>query len=213
LAAGGPVSFLRKLDPKTCGHFDYQAYFLDSGDEELNEDPERTMNAYFRAQVSGNRVKDKANMRLGMRTNYCRIKKSDTDPSLRGVLSQCPEHIARDPVWAEEEITEYANSFRRTGFPLNWYRAFDMNWKWHIESSAKQILVPCLMVTAEFDAVLNPESSKGMEARIPGLERKHVVCGHWTMIERKDELNSILKDFLQRRLPSSPNPGGPNANL
>ena len=199
--AGGPISFLRSLDSKTCGHFDYQAYFLDHGDEELDADPERTVNAYFRAQISGDREKDKANMRLGMRTNFCRVPTSPNDPSYAGVMSKCPTIIPRDPLWSEEEIKTYAESFKRTGFPLKWYRAFDANWKWDVAEAANRITVPSLMITAEFDAVLNPESSRGMEQRIPGLERKHVVCGHWTMIERKDEVNVILREFLLRKLP------------
>ena len=57
------------------------------------------------------------------------------------------------------------------------------------------------MISAEFDAVLTPESSRRMEEVIPGLERKQVSCGHWTMIERKNELNEILVDYLLRRFP------------
>jgi len=203
VAAGGPISLLKTFDSKTCGHLDYQAYFQDFGEEELNADPERTMNAYFRAQISGDREKDKANMRLGMRTNYCRVPRSETDKSYRGVLYSCPKTIPRDPLWSPAEIKEYADNFAQTGFPIKYYRAFDTNWKWDVDHGAKQITVPTLMVTAEYDAVLNPESSKGMEQRIPGLERKHVVCGHWTMIERKDEVNHILEEFLTRRFPKS----------
>lgn len=203
VTAGGPVSFMRTLDPKTCGHFDYQAYFLDHGDDELNANAERTVNAYFRAQVSGDREKDKANMRLGMRTNFCRIPKSTTDGSYCGVLAKCPQSIPRDPLWSESEIRTYSEAFSKTGFPLNYYRMFDTNWRWDIAHGAKKINLPSLMVTAEFDAVLNPESSRGMEERIPGLERKHVICGHWTAIERKNEVNAILKEFLLRKLPPS----------
>jgi soluble epoxide hydrolase/lipid-phosphate phosphatase len=199
--AGGPISLMKRFDAKTCGHFDYQAYFQDHGDDELNADVERTVNAYFRAQVSGDRDKDKANMRLGMRTNYCRVPKSQTDPSYAGVLAKCPPKIPRDPLWSESEIQFYVDNFKRTGFPLKWYRAFDANWRWDIADGAKQITIPSLLVTAEYDAVLNPESSRGMEALIPGLERKHVVCGHWTMIERKDQVNALLRDVLTRRIP------------
>lgn len=213
VAAGGPIAFLKTLDSKTCGHFDYQAYFQEFGEEELNADVERTVNAYFRAQISGDREKDKTNMRLGMRTNHCRVPKAPPkDMSYVGVLGKCPERIPRDELWSSEEIQMYVKSFQKTGFPVKWYRAFDANWQWDVsdvtfhQTFHGKIHVPALMVTAEYDAVLNPESSKGMEQRIPHLERKHVICGHWTMIERKHELNHILTDFLNQHFPSSSSP-------
>lgn len=200
ITAGGPIAYMKSLSPDLCGHLDYQVYFQDHGEDELNADARKTILAYFRSQISGNRDKDKANMRLGMRTNHCR----DTQPGsskLRGVLSSCPEEIPRDPLWTEEEIEVYAKSFEKTGFPLKWYRAMDLNWNWDLEISGKKINFPCLMISAEFDAVLTPESSRRMEEVIPGLERKQVSCGHWTMIERKNELNEILVDYLLRRFP------------
>jgi len=201
VAAGGPLGLMKTMDPKLCGQFDYQVYFQNAGEEELNKNVERTVYAYFRAQISESREKDIANMRIGMRTGRCRERKSATDPSLRGVLSACPEDLSRDPLWSEEEMQVYIDNFKRTGFPLKWYRQFDENWKWHIKEGVAQIPVPCLMITAEYDAVLSPELSKGMEARIPDLERKHIVCGHWSMIERKQQVNDILVDYLTRRFP------------
>lgn len=193
----GPMATLAQLASQDAGHTDYQVYFQRPlvGERELNADPERTMRAYFRSQVSGDREADRLNMRLGMRTNKCRDA---------GVLSACPKDIPLDPLWSPVELSKYVESFAKTGFPLNWYRAWDLNWEWDQQLPVGvQIPVPCMMVSAEYDAVLSPQLALGMQQYFAlELERKQVQCGHWTMIERKHELNAILADFLTRRFPT-----------
>ena len=78
------------------------------------------------------------------------------------------------------------------------YRNIDANWEWDRRESvhASTIPHPCLMVTAENDAVLTPESSRSMESRIPRLSRAHFMCAHWTQFECTEELNAILVKWL-----------------
>jgi pimeloyl-ACP methyl ester carboxylesterase len=113
---------------------------------------------------------------------------------------------ARDPrpsIVSPEEKAVFVETFRRTGFTggINWYRNFTRNW----ERSAgldSTIRVPCLMITAERDAVLAPSMSEGMEDLIPDLER-HLVreSGHWTQQEFPDEVNRVILDWRARRFP------------
>jgi pimeloyl-ACP methyl ester carboxylesterase len=113
--------------------------------------------------------------------------------------------IPRDALWSENETNEYITAFTRTGFPLNWYRAMDLNFEWdRLLPTGFQVPVPCLMVSAEYDAVLTPEAAESMQQyfELP-LERKLVSCGHWTPVERKAELNAILVEFLTRRFPNA----------
>jgi pimeloyl-ACP methyl ester carboxylesterase len=111
---------------------------------------------------------------------------------------------ARDPrrsIVSDEEKAVFVETFRRTGFTggINWYRNFTRNW----ERSAgldQTIRVPCLMITAELDAVLPPAMSEGMEKLIPDLERHLVMgSGHWTQQESPGEVNRTILDWRRRR--------------
>jgi pimeloyl-ACP methyl ester carboxylesterase len=97
----------------------------------------------------------------------------------------------------------FVEAFRRSGFTggINWYRNFTRNW----ERSANldyTIRAPCLMITAELDAVLPPAMSEGMEKMIPELER-HLVhgSGHWTQQEFPDEVSQTILEWRRRRFP------------
>jgi pimeloyl-ACP methyl ester carboxylesterase len=113
---------------------------------------------------------------------------------------------ARDPrpaIVSAEEKAVFVETFRRSGLTggINWYRNFTRNW----ERSAGldlTIRVPCLMITAELDAVLPPALSEGMETRIPDLER-HLVkgSGHWTQQEAPDEVSETILAWRARRFP------------
>mmetsp|Transcript_12908 Transcript_12908/g.25047 ORF Transcript_12908/g.25047 Transcript_12908/m.25047 type:complete len:363 (+) Transcript_12908:142-1230(+) len=207
-AAGckGPMEYMLTQPSESCGQLDYSVYFNQPNipEQELETDIRRTIYAFFRSQVSGDRRKDQDNMRVGMRTG--KVRKDNN----RGVLYYAPSDIQRDPLWSEEEMDEYINAFSRTGFtpPLNWYRNIDKNVAWDHERGVYQrkVKVPCLMVTAEHDAVLTPEASRGMEALFEHLDREHVVAGHWVQREVEADINRILATWLlkQTSTPQSP---------
>ena len=69
---------------------------------------------------------------------------------------------------AREEKAVFVETFRRTGFTggINWYRNFTRNWERSAELD-HTIRVPCLMISAELDAVLPPAMSAGMETLDP----------------------------------------------
>ena len=117
------------------------------------------------------------------------------------VANYDPARDPRPPIVSPQEKTVFVETFRRTGFTggVNWYRNFTRNW----EKSAgldHAIRVPCLMITAELDAVLPPAMSQGMERLIPDLER-HLVSGsgHWTQQEFPDEVSATILDWRRRR--------------
>jgi pimeloyl-ACP methyl ester carboxylesterase len=62
--------------------------------------------------------------------------------------------------------------------------------------------LPCLMITAELDAVLSPAMAEGMPGMIGDLEM-HMVAGsgHWTQQEKPDEVNALILHWLDRRFP------------
>jgi pimeloyl-ACP methyl ester carboxylesterase len=102
------------------------------------------------------------------------------------------------------ELAVFVEAFERTGFtgPVNWYRNFTRNWE-RSEGLPNRIDgIPCLMITAELDAVLPPSAAQGMPNYIGDLET-HMVAGsgHWTQQEKPAEVNRLILDWLDRRFP------------
>jgi pimeloyl-ACP methyl ester carboxylesterase len=103
-----------------------------------------------------------------------------------------------------EELAAFVESFRRTGFTggVNWYRNFTRNWEAAEGLPGRIDHLPCLMITAENDAVLTPAMAEGMPSLIGDLEM-HMVAGsgHWTQQEKPDEVNHLILGWLDRRFP------------
>lgn len=105
----------------------------------------------------------------------------------------------------DEELAVFVEAFERTGFtgPINWYRNFSRNWERAEGQPIRIDGVPCLMITAEKDAVLSPALAAGMPLSIGDLEM-HMVAGsgHWTQQEKPDEVNRLILGWLDRRFPT-----------
>ncbi|HEX4710420.1 alpha/beta hydrolase [Phenylobacterium sp.] len=103
-----------------------------------------------------------------------------------------------------EELAAFVESFRRTGFTggINWYRNFTRNWERSEGLPVRIDRLPCLMITAEKDAVLTPAMAEGMPGMIGDLEM-HMIhgSGHWTQQEKPEEVNQLILDWLDRRFP------------
>jgi soluble epoxide hydrolase / lipid-phosphate phosphatase len=105
-----------------------------------------------------------------------------------------------DELLADEELAVYVEAYERTGFTggLNWYRALRTNWE---EGRGRDHVVdkPALMISAADDWFLPPETTAGMEALLPQLER-HVIpdAGHWLQQERPEQVNALLVAWLRR---------------
>jgi soluble epoxide hydrolase/lipid-phosphate phosphatase len=61
----------------------------------------------------------------------------------------------------------------------------------------KTLTIPTLFVQATYDSVLKPEMSKSMEAFLPNLTRGEVAATHWALTQKPDEVNSIIKKWLE----------------
>jgi len=103
-----------------------------------------------------------------------------------------------------DDLAVYVDAFTETGFSggMNWYRNMDRNWEATPDQDGARIDgLPCLMVTAEWDPVLVPALAQGMPDMIGDLEMHELArCGHWTPAEFPAELNTILIDWLTRRI-------------
>jgi pimeloyl-ACP methyl ester carboxylesterase len=179
----GPMSPLAMMK-SMMGENHYIVHFQKRGeaDAAFAADPERVFRKLFRKGIELSEVDFSQPMK-----NMVEIVQDDEE---RGV-----------PALSDEEIAVYAEAFTRTGFTgaINWYRNIERNW----ERSAdlpKEIDVPCLMICAENDFALPPFLAQGMDTWIADLETHTIAgCGHWTQVEKTDELNALLVDWLRRR--------------
>jgi pimeloyl-ACP methyl ester carboxylesterase len=122
----------------------------------------------------------------------------DANPFLR--LSEMEP--AGPELLAPEELDTFARAFEKSGFRggINWYRNVERNRARFPEVGTRKLDLPCLMVTAEWDPALPPESAAGMPALCSDLETHMIpACGHWTQQEKPRELNRLMIDWLARR--------------
>ena len=111
-----------------------------------------------------------------------------------------PEQL---PDWlSQEELDHYVAEFERTGMwgGFNWYRCMDLNWEILAAYEDRQVTVPALYVSSEFDFswVVAREAIERMEEKVPDLRGQVLLkrCGHWMQQEAPDELNAALVGFL-----------------
>ncbi len=170
----------------------YIVWFQTPGDADavLGADVEKTMRFFMRRPADLQAVAEPAE---GGSTFAFKDLLQAWDPSDQG-----------HQLLTREELAAFVESFERTGFTggINWYRNFTRNWE-RSEGQATRIdNLPCLMITAEKDAVLSPAMAEGMPGMIGDLEM-HMVrdSGHWTQQEKPEEVNRLILDWLGRRFP------------
>lgn len=106
------------------------------------------------------------------------------------------------PIVGPDELDYYVRAFEKSGFRggINWYRNIDRNFGLVPGMGTDKLELPCLMLTAEWDAALRPEMAAGMPALCSDLEMQQVAkAGHWIQQEKPDELNAHLCKWLARR--------------
>jgi soluble epoxide hydrolase/lipid-phosphate phosphatase len=62
------------------------------------------------------------------------------------------------------------------------------------------ITIPSLFIAATTDAVLKPEMAERMGRNFSNLTKKSVEAGHWALWEKPDDVNAILKDWLETQV-------------
>ena len=106
------------------------------------------------------------------------------------------------PMLSEAEIQTYVDAFSQSGFfgPVSWYRNIDRNTEILPAIGTQKLDLPCLMVTAEWDAALPPAMADGMPALCSDLERVDIAeCGHWTQQEKPAELSQAMIGWLRKK--------------
>ncbi|MBF0276347.1 MAG: alpha/beta hydrolase [SAR324 cluster bacterium] len=110
---------------------------------------------------------------------------------------------ASGPIFlTEEEKRHFVKIFQNSGFRggINWYRNIDRNNELFPEIGKKQLNLPCLMITAEWDFALPPALAKKMPLLCSDLKTEMLKeCGHWTQQEKPEVFNRIMISWLQKR--------------
>lgn len=124
--------------------------------------------------------------------------------AFKDLLQQWDPSDTGSQLLTPEELAAFVETFQATGFTggINWYRNFTRNWEASADFPTRLDDLPCLMITAEKDAVLAPAMAEGMPGLISDLEM-HMVAGsgHWTQQECPEEVNRLILDWLDRRFP------------
>lgn len=102
---------------------------------------------------------------------------------------------------------DFFERFERDGFeaPVCWYKAMKENIQFDDDAKIPlqryKMDFPVLFIGATGDAVcridmIENSKSKGL---VPDLEEKVIESGHWSPMEKPEEISELLKDFLARR--------------
>lgn len=104
-----------------------------------------------------------------------------------------------------EDLKAKIEQFRVGGFygPLNWYKGLRENISFEDEKAMpKDFAIPTLVIGAGRDE-MTPAAFQ-QQLTQPWVRSQFqfetVDAGHWVMLERPDEVNRLLQDFLDRPL-------------
>jgi pimeloyl-ACP methyl ester carboxylesterase len=109
------------------------------------------------------------------------------------------------PWLSEQDLAEYAESFRRSGFRggFNWYRNIHRNWELLAPFAHALIRQPSMFLAGERDGVLRMPAMKSAVDNIgqlmPAVRKCEIIpgAGHWVQQEAPEKVNALLIEFLR----------------
>ena len=164
------------------------------GEKILEADLARTFRFFFR------KPRDE-NAKTGLKDGAFENEKL----TLLTLLQQDESKWGGVPLMSEDDIQVYVDGYKDgMTAPLHWYRNFKHNhddMAQFVGDDGKYPFVdlPCLQFLCELDRACPPSLATGMENRCGPLETVMLDgCGHWSQIERTEDINSHLIDWLER---------------
>ncbi|KAJ3012215.1 hypothetical protein HKX48_006404 [Thoreauomyces humboldtii] len=99
------------------------------------------------------------------------------------------------------QFAYYRDTYEKRGMhgPFNWYRTRRVNWEDEVpvmNTRKVEADTPVLMVLAKHDPALPVSMSAHIKEDVMNLTLKKLDTGHWAMMERPDELNVMLGEWL-----------------
>jgi soluble epoxide hydrolase/lipid-phosphate phosphatase len=86
------------------------------------------------------------------------------------------------------------------GPPMNWYKRAIRNFDFLDEEAAKpdpKLDTPVLMIVAKLDPLSNTMANNDMKNYAANLKFVELEAGHWVQVEKRYEVNAILKEFYK----------------
>jgi 2-hydroxymuconate-semialdehyde hydrolase len=126
------------------------------------------------------------------------------EPSIAAMRELIARYFAYDPALATDDLVQLRyDASRRPGFQESYASMFPAPYQRHVDALATSdeeiagITAPALLVHGREDKVVPPETSSRLFELLPNADL-HVFgrCGHWTMIERRDDFNALVIRFL-----------------
>jgi pimeloyl-ACP methyl ester carboxylesterase len=109
------------------------------------------------------------------------------------------------PSWmTEENLDVYVEAFERSGFggPLSYYRNIQNNWHDLAPMQDKPLVVPAAFLGGEHDVGTwwGLEAIERAPEVIPNWLGSQILegSGHWLQVERTEETNAFILDFLRK---------------
>ncbi|KAG0260846.1 hypothetical protein BG011_001599 [Mortierella polycephala] len=98
----------------------------------------------------------------------------------------------------DKDLEYMVNQYKHSGFqgPLNYYRTTKINFE-DERGLRKDIERPCWIILAKDDPFLKPHMARKMKTYMPQLKSTMIEAGHFVMVEKPDETNSVLKQCLE----------------
>lgn len=114
------------------------------------------------------------------------------------LLSSNPELVGDDLVRMRYEASiqpGFQETYEKMFYPPYQKHLDEMD----VEDRLGEIKVPVLVIHGKLDKVIPYQISIRIFEKLPNAEL-HIFgdCGHWTQIEKRDEFNELVKDFLSR---------------
>ncbi|KAF9182091.1 hypothetical protein BGZ51_004965 [Haplosporangium sp. Z 767] len=119
---------------------------------------------------------------------------AEMDANVDGVLG----NILRMGQIHEKDLEYMVNQYKHSGFrgPLNYYKTTKINFE-DERGLHKDIKLPCWIILAKDDPFLKPHMARKMKDHMPQLKSVMIDAGHFVMVEKPDETNSMLKQCLE----------------
>jgi len=136
------------------------------------------------------------------------------EPSLDAMRSLLTEYFAADKTMITEDLVRIRYEASAAPGAHEAYRQmfFDPEHGGNdlaiTEEQVRAIAAPTLLVHGREDQIVPAEVAWRMVNLLPDADlHLFARCGHWTQIERADEFNRVVRDFLDRRDDQFPQPG------
>ncbi len=162
------------------------------GEAILEKDLARTFRFFFRKPTSVEAAKETAK-RLPQKEKLSLLNFLQMDEKLWG----------GQPLMTDEQIQVYVDAYSDgMKYPLHYYRNFAHNYfdmEQFVDENGQYPFVdlPCLQFLCDLDLACPPSLAKGMDERCGPLETVLLEgCGHWSQIERTEDINTNLLTWL-----------------